>query len=370
MILPFGVDVGNADLKLVGPRRDAQVSIPHALALANGTDPRDPSLVPAGADPWDYLHAEILSPALSQPAEVYAGVLAAREYPHLVEEAREGEAKSSSDRHLILALIAMAAALHQANPSQSRYTISLAVALPLAEVKHKEARELLVQRLQGDHLVSYRSTPGMVNREITLTVAHVDVVPEGAAAYFSLIQRNPALVNQHVLIVDVGARSVDWAVFGPSGRFALGLSGGTADGGLAVAADRILAAARAAFGPHVARHRQDVLTALRSARLQGTPVRLWGHGRPYEIPDLVDSELTRLARDIARLVSDVVQRMGQVDHLALVGGGGALLAPYLSRVSDLPWVLMENAPWANAEGLYNRAYTQMQQRLAGAGRYA
>ncbi|WP_374713237.1 ParM/StbA family protein [Symbiobacterium terraclitae] len=364
MILPLGVDLGNADLKLSGPRRDALISMPHALARVPSTDARDPSLVPPAADPWDYLHAEVLSPALPRPVEVYAGMLAAREYPHLTEEAREGEAKAGSDRHLILALVSMATALHQANPSQSHYTVALAVALPLAEAAHKEAREQLAQRLRADHLVAFRSTPGLVGREITLRLAHVDVVPEGAAAYFSLIQRDPTLVNQHVLLVDVGARSLDWAVFGPQGRFALGLSGGTADGGLIVAADRILAGARSAFGPHVARHRQDVLTALRDARLQGTPARLWGNGRPYEIPDLVDAELTRLARDVARLVSDVVQRMGRVDHLALVGGGGALLAPYLARVSDLPWLLVDNAPWANAYGLYHRAQAQLQQQVA------
>lgn len=366
MMLPLGLDIGNADLKLAGPRRDALVSVPHVLAEADMTDPRDPSLVPSPADPWDYLHAEVLSPALPQPVEVYAGVLAAREYPHLAAEAVEGEVKARSDRHLILALISMATALHQANPSLQRYRLSLAAALPLAEAKSREARDQLTSRLRGDHLLVFRSTPGLVNREITITVDHVDVVPEGAAAYFSLIQSQPALVNQHVLIVDIGARSVDWAVFAPSGRFALGLSGGTTDGGLTVAADRILAAARTTYGPHVARHRQDVLAALRIARQQGTPPRLWGNGRPYEIPDIVDAELTRLARDVARLVTEVVQRMGQVDHLALVGGGGALLAPYLARVSDLPWHLVDNAPWANAHGLYHRAQALLQvPRVAG-----
>lgn len=369
MLLPVGVDLGNAELKLRGPR-DTRVAVPHALAYARGTEPRDPSLISPAPDPWDYLHAEVYSPALSAPCEVYAGALAAREYPHLVEEAREGEAKSSSNRHLLLALISIAAALHHSNPSVTSYTLSLATALPLAEVKLREARELLAKRLLGEHLIAFRSTPGLVDKEITLTVTHVDVVPEGAAAYFAAVYGTPELIDRHVLVVDIGARSLDWAVFTPGGRFALGLSGGTADGGLALAADRILAAARQAYGPHVGRHRQDVLNALRAARLSQTPLRLWGNGRPYDIGEIAEAELTRLARDVARLVGDVVQRMGQVDFLALVGGGGVLLAPYLTRVSDLPWSLLQDAPWANADGLYLRASAQIQQSAAAVGRSA
>lgn len=362
MKLALGLDVGNALLKLAGPQRERHTIVPHAIANARGTDNRDPALLPSNADPLEYLHAEVYSQALPDSQEIYVGALAAREYPHLVEEAREGEAKATSDRHLVLALASMGAVLHTANASQSRYHISLAAALPLSEVKDRQARELWASRLRGDHVIQYRSTPGMVGKEITLSIEHVDVVPEGAAAYFALIGRQPALVQDHVLMVDIGARSLDWAAFGPGGRFTLGLSGGTADGGLSVVADRVLASARQLHGPHLARHRQDVLSALEDHARNRRPVRLYGHGRPYDVTQIADAELTRLARDIGRIIGEAVHRMGQIDHLALVGGGGTLLAPYLVN-SGLPFQLMDGAPWANADGLYQRAYTQLQQRL-------
>lgn len=350
-MLRVGLDIGNAAVKLVGPYASHRLLLPHAVATVRRGD-RQADLLPVGGTPEAHLHLELETEALGT-RELVAGEVAVREYPHLVDEVRDGERKANSDRHLTLALAALAVAVQHTNPGSDSVALTVATALPLAEARDAEARQALAARLRGTHRVRWLSTPGWMGQSLTLHVHQVDVIPEGAAAYLALIAQRPELLSGVTVVIDIGARSVDWAVFDGGGQFRLGLSAGTADGGLVVAADRILVAARERYGPHVGRHRQDVLAALRAAG-QG-PVYLYGRGERYDVTELASRELHRLAKEVGRLLVEVVDRVGRADHLALVGGGGAALAPYLRDLTGLPLVVPDGAEWANAEGLYRRA---------------
>lgn len=354
-LLRIGLDIGNAAIKLVGPYAGLQIAVPHVLAPASGVG-RDIGLMAGGAEPLENFHAHLRSAGLTGPREVFAGTLAAREYPHLVDEVQVGEAKATSERHLILAVLAMAAAVQRGSPATDPIHLAVAAALPLSEAADARARQTLAARLRGSHRVAWLSTPGWAGQTLHLQVDAVDVIPEGAAGYLAVAAHNPALLQGHTLVIDVGARSVDWAMFGPGGKFALGLSGGSGDGGLVMAADRILAGARQVHGPHVARHRQDVLEALEAAAKGGShQVHLYGRGHRYDVTEQAHVELTRLAREIARLVTEATDRAGRIDHLVLIGGGGALLAPYLRQASKLPLYVPDAPEWMNARGLYLRA---------------
>lgn len=351
-LMIFGLDLGNASMKLAGPELGDRLSIPHALALATGIS-RDTALLPREAEPVEHLHAEVISPALPASAQVFAGSLAAREYPRLLSEAGSGERKASSDRVLTLALVALGAGVARRDAVAGYARCDVVAALPLAEAMDAAARAALAERLRGQHQVRWLSTPGWAGRTVMLDVASVDVVPEAVAAYYALLSRQPELAHQNVAVIDIGLRSVDWAVFA-AGKVQLGLSGGSLDGGLAGAADRILTAARTAHGPDVARHRQDVLDALREPERNGQVV-LYALGRPYDLTDLASREMERLARDVARLARQAVTAVGKVQVVYLVGGGGVALADSLRRVCDVDFTVAPDPVWANAAGLWLRA---------------
>lgn len=355
-MIAVGLDLGNGLLKLAGPRPGDRLLVPHALAPAEGLH-RDVYMLAPGEDPAQHLHAEIRAPFLDGPRQIFAGELALREYPDRVLEVEAGERKSGSDRVLLLALTALAAAVHHADRLATMARLSLAVALPMAEAADPAARQTLASRLRGRHTVRWLSTPQWDGRTLDLVVDVVDVIPEGAAAFLALAASDPSLMDETVAVIDVGVRSVDWAIF-REGRFQAGPSGGAADGGLATAADRILAAARQRHGPHVARHRGDVLNALHEAARSAGPVVLWGLGRPHNLTDVARHELQRLARDVTRLVTEAVSRAGNITRLLLIGGGGLLLAPYLQDVSRLPMTLADDPLWANAAGLWHRAWSR------------
>ncbi len=347
---PIGLDIGNGAIKLVGPS-EVRVLLPHALAPTTEFS-RDVTMVTG--EPLNQIHAEVWSPSLGART-VVAGDLAAREYPQYSAEATEGEEKATSDRHLILALLSMAAAVQRADLHGS-VRMSVTTALPVAEVTRSDARRALADRLKGYHRIRWGAVPTWSGQSVDLLVDDVDIIPEGAAAYLSVSDANPALVNGTTLVVDIGARSIDWVAF-LDGQYAQGLSGGACDGGLAIAADRILAAARQQHGPHVGRHRQDVLDALRSPTGTGTDQRIvvFGRGREYDVTTVAQRELAALAIDVGRLASQALGRVGRVDNMVLVGGGGLLLAPYLTRQTEMPWMVPDDPVWANAQGLFLRA---------------
>lgn len=361
----FGLDLGNGAVKLVGPGPENRVLIPHALAHCPEGFRRDLSLVPATEDPLGHLHLRITTHSLSKPVEILAGEVVIREYPDRASESTAGEDKAESARHILLGLTALAAAVLRADPRASIVRLGLSTALPLAEYQDPSAREELIRRLKGRHVVRFVTNPNPQwnERTVELYVEAVDVLPEGAPAFLTLAGTDPTLADQTVVVLDVGVRSVDWAVF-RRGKYQPGLSGGSKDGGLAVAADRILAAARQEHGPWLGRHRGDVLAALERAARTGGPVMMGGMGRKVDLTALAGEEMERLARDVARLATDALALVGDVDAIILVGGAGTMLAPYLSRVTDLPIRLAEDALWANAIGLFHRA-----EALAESGRW-
>ena len=365
MIRPIGLDLGNAEMNLVGPVAGSRIAIPHAVVDAASIE-RPQDFVSSKADPIANLHAHLISPALSGAQTLIVGELATREYAQEVEERAEGEVKAESPRHLALALIGLAAAAFRSWPGDQTARLAVSVALPLAEVKNAARRQGLQKALRQEHQVEWLSTPGWAGRKLVLSIADVDIVPEAAAAFLALANRHPELQRQQVMVVDVGAGSLDWATFF-NGQFQLGLSDGTAEGGIAAAADRILAAAHAEYGPHVGRHRTGVLHSLRAGALDGTRRYYLPSGNvgKVEVTREATRELGHLAKQIGRHVKQAVRAAGNVDRLFLVGGGGALIAPYLaSQVPDLAFEVAPGAEWANAEGLFLRAADRIARGIA------
>lgn len=355
----FGVDQGNASIKAIGPSR---LVLPHALVRDQDID-RSTSWQVDG-DPLDYLHCEVSSPTLmNRTTEILAGCLATREYPDRCAEVREGELKRTSERHHLLTLVALAAGVQLMDPKTTNARLSVAASLPIAEFDSDETRHACQERLRGTHHIEWVSTPRWQGRRLTLEIQRASVVPEGAIAYAALCAHKPDWVKGVSVVIDVGARSIDWATFASGGRFQRGLSGGTHDGGIALAADRLLANCRQAFGPTVGRGRLDVLNALQLWNKTGGTCVLYGRGRAYDCTELAALELARLAVDVAKILTSVLERVGRVDHVAVIGGGGILLRPFLEPLVECSIYVPDEAAWLNAEGLHARAIWLSQQPL-------
>ena len=365
MIRPIGLDLGNAEMNLVGPSPDVRLAIPHAVVYGENIE-RPPDLISGQSDPFANLHALLRSPSFASPQKLIVGELATREYSHELKEREEGEVKAQSLRHLSLALVALAAAAQQSTPVGTTARLAVAVALPIVEMRNEAVRKAIEAGLRQDFEVNWLSTPGWVGRKTVVSIEMVDTVPEAAAGYLSLAHRNPALQNETVIVTDVGAGSLDWAVFA-KGKFQAGLSSGTAEGGIGRAADRILTAVHSAHGPHVGRHRTDVLNSLRAGATQGDRRFYLPSGKVglIDITNEVVKELDHLAKQIRRHIVQAVRDAGHLDRLLLIGGGGALIAPHLqNEMSDVPFSVAPGAEWTNAEGLYLRAQGRVAWREA------
>lgn len=364
MIRPMALDLGNACMQIMGPNMDNKVEIPHAVVDAS-TIERPADLVPATANPIENLHLRLTSPALSAPLTLFVGDLATREYALQVQERAAGEVKAKSERHLALALIGLAAASYRAWPSGQTNRLSVSVALPILEVKQPGARQAFQDALRQEYQVEWLSVPGWRGRKVVVAIEDVDVVPEGAAAYLALANREPGLQKQRVLVVDVGAGSLDWATF-VNGMFQVGLSHGSPEGGVGMAADRILTNVHSSMDQDLGRHRTDVLDALRAGAMSGRRYHLRGTMGAREITKVVEEELNQLAKRIGAQVKDVTRQAGGIDRLLLVGGGGALLAPHLKeQCPDLRFELATAPEWCNTEGLYLRASSRVSNRGVG-----
>lgn len=364
-MLLFGMDIGNGAVKLVGPISDQRTLIPHALARCPDGFRRDTALLSPGDDPLDHLHVLVHWNGTTAE-EVLAGNVVLREYPHLAQESRAGEDKSGSGRHVALALTVLAAAIMRANPVSSGAAVGVATALPAAEYSRPGARENLVRAIQGRHAVTFLSGPasGWAGRTVDVDIQHVDVLPEGAPAFLTLAERDPALTRGAVMILDVGVRSVEWAVF-QDARYQPALSGGRMDGGLSTAADRILEEARMMHGARFGRHRGDVLNALWTASRNGGRVVLSGMGRRVDLTDVAHDALTETAGFVAGLLAAALRRQPDLSAVYIVGGAGAVLFPQLTAVAPVPVRLAPDPLWANALGLWKRA-----KALAGSGRWS
>lgn len=220
----FAVDIGNSWYKVLASDQGelSEYQLPNAIALYDDEfyeKPYDEEDI----DLEENLIAEVRSPAIINKREVfYAGKAAAKQ--RNVSLTSSNNQKADEDRTYVLLFAAAAYHASLINPADIdiKYSIDqLAVSLPTTQ--YKEKKDLLKQRLIGNHTVTLHKVPGIPEpKELTVKLEIKDVIvgAEGACAYLGLIRdidtlsiKDDNLVKDSrkgIIIGDLGGDSVDF----------------------------------------------------------------------------------------------------------------------------------------------------------------
>lgn len=220
----FAVDIGNSWYKVLASDQGelSEYQLPNAIALYDDEfyeKPYDEEDI----DLEENLIAEVRSPAIINKREVfYAGKAAAKQ--RNVSLTSSNNQKADEDRTYVLLFAAAAYHASLINPDdiEINYSIDqLAVSLPTTQ--YKEKKDLLKQRLIGNHTVTLHKVPGIPEpKELTVKLEIKDVIvgAEGACAYLGLIRdidtlsiKDDNLVKDSrkgIIIGDLGGDSVDF----------------------------------------------------------------------------------------------------------------------------------------------------------------
>lgn len=220
----FAVDIGNSWYKVLASDHGelSEYQMPNAIALYDDEFYEKP-YDEADIDLEENLIAEIKSPAIPIKREIfYVGKAAARQ--RNVSLTASNNQKADEDRTYILLFAAAAyhASIYNPDEIELSYCIDqLAISLPTTQ--YKEKKELLKQRLIGNHTVTLHKVPGIPEPKelvVKLEIKDVIVGAEGACAYLGMIRdidtlaiKDDSLVRDSkkgIIIGDLGGDSVDF----------------------------------------------------------------------------------------------------------------------------------------------------------------
>lgn len=354
----FGADIGNQYLKLY----DGKAELP-LIQTVYGRVPPDHQrrVIDLERSPEQAIDIEMTSDN-GIDGRFFVGELAARteglQLQRLVTQ-RKSEAEHGP------LLLATGLALWAVQ--QSRYTgevhASAVVGLPVAH--YVADRKAYGERLKGAYQVTFHTTPGVApGRTVRVHVDRVMVVAEGTAALVEyafdgrgqLVE--PDLVQDWAAVCDIGALSVDNPVFEEKRVKPVGQGPGYStylDDGMARYLDAVAQEVRESprYHRYPLRTRQDVVDALLAGgRLE------WGRGtsdadRWVDIKPVLDVHLGNFATQVANLIRRVWDDNPRIKRYLLVGGGAAVLRPYLEGVlAGYPVTYPPNPLYANARGFH------------------
>lgn len=315
------------------------------------------------SDPLAGLHVSVTSSALGAGKITCAVGRLATDYAEN-NEMTAGDEKATSDQILVLILTALAldAAAHSQDAAVS---VRLSTGLPMREVRN-QLRDPFVQRLTGaQHEVWFRDTPHLANRKIQIHIREALVASEGYAAMMHLVTRQTLpdvpLQHSHVLIHDIGGQSTDTAVFRPDLQVDTVHSAGIRLGTSAFL-DEIMAGVDNQYGYRL-RARSD-LTAILTRPTNRNHI--YVKGNRTSIQNLVDEALERFAQEEYRQLRKVWQEAPEIQVGILIGGGAALIRPYLEAINQsqerypLRFLDPEESVWTMAESYDELAQLQFQ----------
>ncbi|SDH83388.1 plasmid segregation protein ParM [Aneurinibacillus thermoaerophilus] len=336
------VDIGNDTLKAMFEGEQA-FTIPNVLANA----PKDRGIAQLENSPFDALHVEVTSAALSVAKGIYyVGELAARQKHN--DELTSEQKKGENDQSMILLLTALA--LHAAEESKEKKIEKeyfLSTGLPMTESKRKGARKAFKEKLIDHvHTVAFLDTPKHAGKTVTIRIKNAIVSPEGQAAYIGLAAKKPEVAGASIAIVDIGGLTTDIAVIEKGGKVDNEHSIGIGTG-VSAALDAIIAEIDQELGIRPFRSRRELVDCI----LGDERGIAWYRGKSYDLNPIIDTHLTEVARTIYKTISDVWNESPQIRFAYIIGGGAALLEPYMKSINEskdsfpLRWLKNETAIW-------------------------
>ena len=199
--------------------------------------------------------------------------------------------------------------------------VKLVTGLPISY--YRRHREEVAKLLTGKHTIRVMDRTGN-GHEMTPTVSQVKVIPQPFGSLFNLMLGSLAEVSDKrfvqgkIGVIDVGFRTCDFTIADRTRYSERGSR--TTEHGIAQAFGIVASRLREQTGVNVELYRLYDAAARGSIKIRGKTI---------DLKPMLDEVLGKLASAIAAEVERLWVDDWDIDLIAITGGGGAVLAPWL-----------------------------------------
>jgi len=353
------IDIGNDALKGYFGSLEKQLYIPNIIAQAE-----DRSIIDMEKTPLDALHVEVNSSILKENnRKIVVGKLATK-YPNN-DELKPNQDKSESDQPILLLLTALAydavQNVQEDEDNVIQATYYLSTGLPLDETKRGKNKEFRKKLKSGQHQVKFLKTPEFEGKTVRIQFEQVIVNTEGFAAYMDLTTdhdgsvKNQDLLGKTILINDIGGLSTDSAIITKDTQ----VDNINSDGikkGVSTYLDSIIRKVRSEH-QYTIKTRRDLVEIITNEDPEEQNC-IWKYGNRISIKNIVDDELSALAKEEYKLLQDLWISVPDIRLAYQIGGGAVVLRPYLQEINEagqqfpLRFVKPDDSVWMIARAYF------------------
>lgn len=358
-----GLDVGNDSIKLVFDDNSEPLLIPNITAPGH-----DRFILQEEDSPLKALDVVIHSPALQRNNQRYFVGLLAMEHEDKIE-LEDSDNKAVSDQSLIVSLTALAyaglkrqAAYENDEPFQNSGEFEYIIGTGLPVRNYASCQQIFMERLVGEHEVTFLSTPQWKNRKVKVIIRKTVVSIEGAAAIYNLATdthlqpKDDELYHGVIGVCEIGALTTDLPVIkrmAVDNHFSYG-----EQIGLSHYLDHIIRDVEDSFG-YTFPSRAKLAQRIKSK--QYTVQRI-GEGQA-DIKPIVDNYFSRAALRIVELIKKRWNKYPDIQCFYVVGGGAVALKSYLLEAAGgIKLRFVEQSELQNVYGYLKMAKLQLETR--------
>ncbi|MFJ7747507.1 hypothetical protein [Peribacillus sp. NPDC097295] len=328
------IDIGNDAVKGFLGDLETRLYIPNVIAQVE-----DREIVEMEKNPLNALHLEITSSALKNKNGSYAVGKLASKYPNN-DELTPDQDKADSDQPIIMLLTSLAYdAVGKFTEDDGIIEASyyLSTGLPLDETKQGKAKEFRKKLKSSQHEVKFLKTPTMEGKTVRIKFEQVLVNTEGFAAFVDLTTNNDGstknedLIGKTLLINDIGGLSTDSAIISAEAEVDNEYSNGIKKG-VSTYLDNII---RKVYTKHkyTIKSRRTLVEIITNDQPE-EQYHIWVNGNRVSIKDIIDNELSVLAKEEYKLIKDMWRNVPDIRLAYQIGGGSLVLKPYLSEMNQ------------------------------------
>jgi plasmid segregation protein ParM len=352
------IDIGNDSVKGFLGSLENKIYIPNVIA-----DVKDREIVEMEKETINALHVEITSSALKAKNGTFAVGKLASKYPNN-DELTPDQDKSESDQPVILLLTALALdAVENFKEKDDviEATYYLSTGLPLDETKKAKAKDFRKKLKTSHHEVKFLKTPQYEGKTVHIKFEQVLVNTEGFAAFVDLTTnddgatKNEELLGQTILINDIGGLSTDSAIITKEAEVDNEYSTGIKQG-VSTYLDNII---RKVYSKHkyTIKSRRSLVEIITNDKPE-EQYHIWVEGTRKSIKEIVDEELSILAKEEYKLIKDMWRNVPEIRLSYQIGGGSVVLKPYLTGINQaeknypLRFVSIDDSVWMIARAYF------------------
>lgn len=353
------VDIGNDAVKGYFGNLENMLYIPNVIA-----DEDERNIIDMERDPLNALHVEVTSSALKEKTRrIVVGKLASKYSNN--DELTPNQEKSQTDQPILMLLTSLAVdAVKNGSPDEDGVITAqyyLSTGLPLDETKRGKNKEFRKKIKNGQHQVTFLKTPEFEGKIVRIQFEQVLVNTEGFAAYMDLTTnndgsvKNEELIGKTILINDIGGLSTDSAIITKDSE----VDNNNSDGiktGVSTYLDTIIRKVYSEY-KYTIHSRRDLVEIITNEDPEEQNY-IWKNGQRISIKNIVDEELTTLAKEEYKLIQEIWRNVPDIRLAYQIGGGAVVLRPYLQAINEkadnypLRFVKPEDSVWMIARAYF------------------